>query len=47
MDTIMSMISSPFGLAALGVAGGVGYFIRSLDPVARVRAGWAALTKRG
>ena len=45
MTTIIETMAGPWGVLALGLAGG--YFARSLDPVARVRAGWAALTKRG
>ena len=45
MTTIIETLTGPWGALALGAVGG--YFVRSLDPVARVRAGWAALTKRG
>ena len=43
MATLIETLTGPWGVLALGAAGG--YFVRSFDPVARAKAAWATLTK--
>lgn len=45
MTAIFELVTGPWGALGAGVA--AGYFVRSLDPVARVKAAWATLTKKG